>query len=79
MKMNLVYLLIIPVILIGVILFVSNASRRLRVRSLSTDIKDLTYQLEENKLIIPYTLKLGYKEIVGSKLNLIPSNLTMKF
>ena len=77
--MNLVYLLIIPVILIGVILFVSNASRRLRVRSLSTDIKDLTYQLEENKLIIPYTLKLGYKEIVGSKLNLIPSNLTMKF
>jgi hypothetical protein len=79
MKMNLAYLLVIPVIMIGIILFVSNASRRLRIRSISTDIKDLTYQLEENKLIIPYRLKLGYKEIVESKLNMIPSNLTMKF
>ena len=77
--MNLAYLLVIPVIMIGIILFVSNASRRLRIRSISTDIKDLTYQLEENKLIIPYRLKLGYKEIVESKLNMIPSNLTMKF
>jgi hypothetical protein len=79
MKMNLAYLLIIPVILIGIILFVSNASRRLNIRSLTTDIKDLTYQLEESKLMIPYTLKLGYKDIIESKLNLIPSNLTIKF
>jgi hypothetical protein len=78
MDMKLIYLLIIPVIFIGVILFISNASIRLRVRLLATDIKDLTSQLEENKLIIPYTLRTVYKDIVESKLNIIPSNLTIK-
>ena len=79
MKFDLTYLLIIPIIFIGILLLVSNALRKIRIRLLTIEIKDLTFQLEENKLMIPNLFKLGYKDIIESKLSLIPSHLIVKF
>ena len=76
--LNLIYLLILPILFIGCLLFVSNNYQRMNIIIKTNRLKQVII-LEESSYIIPYVLRKYYSHIIDVRSNLMPSFITTSY
>jgi len=76
--LNLIYLLILPILFIGCLLFVSSNYQRMNIIIKTNRLKQVII-LEESSYIIPYVLRKYYSHIIDVRSNLMPSFITTSY